>query len=111
MKMSVQMPPLGAKDNQTVRLQTRAGADWKTIAEAPIHPEARVAAFRVASWDAAKDTAYRLARALHRGEPMMAAKLPQGHETTAANTAAGAPRPELIHPGARRYFREIGLLP
>ncbi len=59
----------------------------------------------------AEDTAYRLARALHRGEAMMAAKLPQGHETTAANTAAGAPRPELIHPGARRYFREIGLLP
>jgi len=59
----------------------------------------------------AEDTAYRLARALHRGEAMMAAKLPQGHETTAANTAAGAPRPELIHPGVRRYFREIGLLP
>jgi hypothetical protein len=42
---------------------------------------------------------------------MIAAKLPQGHETTAANTVAGAPRPELIHPGARRFFREIGLLP
>jgi TRAP transporter TAXI family solute receptor len=37
--------------------------------------------------------------------------LPQGHETTAANTVTAAPRPDLIHPGARRYFREIGLIP
>jgi TRAP-type uncharacterized transport system substrate-binding protein len=43
--------------------------------------------------------------------PKLAARLPQGHETTAANTVAAAPRPELIHPGARRYFREIGLTP
>jgi TRAP-type uncharacterized transport system substrate-binding protein len=28
---------------------------------------------------------------------------------TAATTVAAAPRPALIHPGALRYFREIGL--
>jgi uncharacterized protein len=55
------------------------------------------------------DVAYRLAKALHRGEKMIAEKLPQANETTAANTVAGAPRAELIHPGAMRYFREIGL--
>ena len=56
------------------------------------------------------DTAYRLARALHRGQASLAARLPQAVDTTAANTVASAPRPELIHPGARRYLGEIGLL-
>src|SRR5262245_52636256 len=55
------------------------------------------------------DVGYRLARALHRGEAKLAAELPQARETTAANTVAAAPRPELIHPGALRYFREAGL--
>jgi len=55
------------------------------------------------------DTAYRLARALHRAAPVLAGRLAQAGETTAANTAAAAPRPELIHPGVRRYLAEIGL--
>ena len=57
------------------------------------------------------DVAYRLARALHRGEAALGRRLPQARETTAANTVAAAPRPEGIHPGALRYFREIGLIP
>ena len=56
-----------------------------------------------------EDVAYRLARALHRGEAALAERLPQARETTAANTAAAAPRPELVHPGALRYLREIGV--
>ena len=60
MKLSVQLPPIGAGDAQTVRLQTKSGADWKTVGEEHIHPEARVAAFRVNHWDASKDTPYRL---------------------------------------------------
>jgi uncharacterized protein len=67
--------------------------------------------FVLARADLPAETAYRLAKALHAGESTLAARLPQGHETTAANTVAAAPRPELIHPGARRYFREIGLTP
>ena len=59
----------------------------------------------------ADDVAYRLARALHKGEAALAARLPQARETTAANTAAAAPRPELIHPGVRKYLAEIGLAP
>jgi TRAP transporter TAXI family solute receptor len=55
-------------------------------------------------------TAYRLARALHRAEAGLARRLPQARETTAANTIAAAPRNDLIHPGVRRYLREIGLL-
>ena len=55
------------------------------------------------------DIAYRLARALHRNEAALAARLAQARETTAANTLAAAPRKALIHPGALRYLREIGL--
>ncbi len=55
------------------------------------------------------DLAYRLAKALHKAEPALAAKLEQARETTAANTLAAAPRPGLVHPGVLKYLREIGL--
>ena len=54
--------------------------------------------------------AYRLTRALHRNEKTFAERLPQARESTAANTVAAAYRPELLHPGTRRYLQEIGLL-
>jgi len=54
------------------------------------------------------DIAYRLARALHKAEADLGNTLAQARETTAANTAAAAPRPELIHPGVLKYLREIG---
>ena len=56
------------------------------------------------------DAAYRVAKALHQAEAGIARRLAQGKETTAANTAAAAPRAELIHPGVRRYLGELGLL-
>ncbi len=55
------------------------------------------------------DVAYRLARSLHAIESTFCKKLPQACETTAANTLAAAPNPELIHPGVLKYFREIGV--
>jgi len=55
------------------------------------------------------DVAFRLARALHRGEARLGAKLAQAKETTAANTAAAAPA-NLLHPGVARYLREAGVL-
>jgi len=57
-----------------------------------------------------EDLAYRLASALHRGEAVLGRRVPQGRETTVANTIAAAPHPELIHTGVRRYLHEIGLL-
>ncbi len=54
-------------------------------------------------------TAYLLARAIHRAEAPLAARLPQARETTMANTLNAAPRPELIHPGVLRYLREAGI--
>jgi uncharacterized protein len=56
-----------------------------------------------------EEAAYLLARALHRAEAPLAARLEQARETTPANTIAAAPRPELIHPGVRRYLTETGL--
>jgi TRAP transporter TAXI family solute receptor len=57
----------------------------------------------------ADDVAYRLARALHKGEAAIAGRLAQAGETTAANTLAAAPTRALIHPGVLRYLVEIGL--
>lgn len=56
------------------------------------------------------DTAYRLARALHKGEAAIGQRLEQAGESTLANTLAAAPRVELIHPGVQKYLRETGLL-
>ena len=55
------------------------------------------------------DMAYRLARALHRGEAALGVRLAQARETTAANTVAAVARPELLHPGVRRYLADAGL--
>jgi len=56
-----------------------------------------------------EDAGYLLARAIHRAEAPFAARLEQARETTMANTIAAAPRPELLHPGVRRYLAEAGL--
>jgi TRAP transporter TAXI family solute receptor len=56
-----------------------------------------------------EETAYRLARAIHRAEGPLGARLEQARETTLANTLAAAPRRELIHPGVLRYLREAGI--
>jgi TRAP transporter TAXI family solute receptor len=56
------------------------------------------------------DVAYRLAKSLHEAESPLCKKLPQACETTASNTVAAAPNPDLIHPGVLKYFREIGVV-
>ena len=60
--------------------------------------------------DLAEDVAYRLAKSLHAAEVQLCKKLPQACETTAANTVAAAPNPDLIHPGVLKYFRETGVM-
>jgi TRAP transporter TAXI family solute receptor len=59
--------------------------------------------------EVSEELVYRLARAIHRGEPNLAERLDQGGYTTAKNTAAEVPA-DRLHPGAARYLREIGLL-
>jgi uncharacterized protein len=57
-----------------------------------------------------EDVAYRLARALHKGRSLIAARHAQGNESTLENTLAAAPGRELIHPGVLRCMREAGIL-
>ena len=55
MSMTAQMPPLGAKDTPHVRL--RIGSNHY---QAPVHPEARTATFRIERFVTNEDTPYRL---------------------------------------------------
>jgi TRAP transporter TAXI family solute receptor len=55
-----------------------------------------------------EETAYLLARAVHRAEAPLAARLEQARETTMANTLAAAPRRELLHPGVLKYLQQAG---
>src|SRR3981081_4057660 len=64
--------------------------------------------FILARADLDDGVAYRLARTLHGVESAFCRKLAQACETTAANTVAAAPGPELIHPGVLRDLREFG---
>ena len=57
-----------------------------------------------------EEQGYLLARALHRAQGPLAARLDQAKETTAANIVAAAPRVDLIHPGAVKYLREAAIL-
>lgn len=62
--------------------------------------------YMLANESLADETAYRLARAIHRAEAALGARLEQARETTMANTLAAAPRRELIHRGVLRYLGE-----
>jgi TRAP transporter TAXI family solute receptor len=84
--------PAGSYPGQTAAIASVGS--WSFIMARPTLPD---------------DVAYRLARALHRGEARLGQQLAQARETTAASTAAAAPAP-LLHPGVARYLREIGAL-
>jgi hypothetical protein len=58
--------------------------------------------------DLPDETAYRLARALHRGEAAFAKRLAQAAESKALNTLQAAD-PALLHPGVARYLKEAGI--
>jgi TRAP transporter TAXI family solute receptor len=61
--------------------------------------------FVFARADLPDDTAYRLARALHKAEAGITRRLAQARESTAANTRLAAD-PAVLHPGVARYLRE-----
>ncbi len=58
LKLTAQLTPVTGAE--PVRLQTRRGNTWRTIATSKIDPLARTATFRVSQWDHAKDTPYRV---------------------------------------------------
>lgn len=99
------------------RIQAKHGFLKTLTAPAGTYPGQTAPVVSVGSWcfvlarpTLADDVTYRLARAIHLGEQALGRRLPQAQETTAANTVAAA-SPDTIHPGARRYFRGINLLP
>lgn len=73
--------------------------------DAPIH-SLGLWSYVLARADLPDDVAYRLTRALHRGEARLAERLDQGRYTTACNTAREVPDSALLHPGTARYLRE-----
>jgi len=91
---SLQRVTLPAKSYPGQDVALPSVGSWSYVLAKPALPEA---------------AAYLLARAIHRAESPLAARLEQARETTMANTIAAAPRPELIHPGVRRYLSEAGL--
>ena len=67
MKMTAQMPPIGADDNHTVELQIQEKKSiWKSLGSETIDPDARTATFRIPNWPAKKDVPYRLVYAMKR---------------------------------------------
>ena len=64
LKMTAQMPPLGERDGDTVRLEVMQDGKWKIAGNELIHPQARTATFRVENWDATRDVPYRLSYVL-----------------------------------------------
>ena len=98
------------------RILARQPALQAVTLPARSYPGQDAALHSVGSWsyvlarpDLPERTAYLLARAIHRAEAPLAARLPQASETTMANTLKAAPRPELIHPGVLKYLREAGI--
>ena len=98
------------------RILARQPALQAVTLPARSYPGQDAALHSVGSWsyvlarpDLPERTAYLLARAIHRAEAPLAARLPQASETTMANTLNAAPRPELIHPGVLKYLREAGI--
>ena len=65
--------------------------------------------FVFAKPDLPEQSGYLLARAVHRSEAQLAAKLEQARETTIANTLHAVPKAELLHPGVRKYAAEAGI--
>jgi TRAP transporter TAXI family solute receptor len=79
------------------------------------YPGQDAAIASVGSWsfvfarpDLPEGAGYLIARAIHRSEAQLGAKLEQAKETTMANTVSAAPR-ALIHPGVLKYLREAGI--
>jgi alkaline phosphatase D len=65
LKLTAQMPPVGASEPQTVRLEVERGrGTWVEVGRASIDPLARTATFRLANWDDGRDHPYRVVYAL-----------------------------------------------
>jgi len=98
------------------RILARHPALWRLTVPANSYPGQDRPLDTVGSWSFVlarpglpDSVAYRIVRALRQNEALLAARLVQARETTLANTLAAVPRRDLLHPGVRRYLREIGM--
>jgi TRAP transporter TAXI family solute receptor len=108
---------IGPSDAEIQRILSRELALQAVTLPAKSYPGQDAPLRSVGSWSYVlssdklpDETAYLLARAVHRAEAPFAARLEQARETTMANVIAAAPRPDLIHPGVRQYLQEARLL-
>ena len=60
MKISALLPPLGARDNDSVELQVDREGNWKSLGHARLDRDAWTATFRVSNWDETREHRYRL---------------------------------------------------
>lgn len=60
LKMSAQLVPLLNDEPRTVRLEVKAGGEWKQVAEAEVVYPGWSAHFRIEKWDATKTVPYRV---------------------------------------------------
>ena len=119
--MAIAKNPAGARfiapgPDEIARIQSTHAFLKGTIMPAGSYPGQDAPIDSVGSWPFVlaratlpDEVAYRLARALHRGQSLLAERLAQARESTLENTLAAAPSRELIHPGVLRYMVEIGL--
>jgi hypothetical protein len=120
--MSIAKGPAGGRfvapsAEEIARIQAKHSFLKQTVMPAGSYPGQSEPISSVGSWpfvlaraSLPDDVAYRLARALHRGEHALGERLDQARESTLANTLAAAPSRDLIHPGVLRYMREAGLI-
>lgn len=101
---------------EAARIRARHSFLKDTVLPANSYPGQTAAIASVGSWSFVlaraglpDDMAYALARAVHKGHAALVRRLAQGAETTPRNTATAAPKPELIHPGVRKYLKDIGI--
>jgi hypothetical protein len=120
--MSIAKGPAGGRfvapgAEEIARIQAKHSFLKQTVMPAGSYPGQSEPISSVGSWpfvlaraSLPDDVAYRLARALHKGERALGERLDQARESTLANTLAAAPSRDLIHPGVLRYMREAGLI-
>ncbi|CAM3362789.1 alkaline phosphatase D family protein [Zobellia roscoffensis] len=66
LKLTAQLPPVGAKDSQKVELQFLRKGKWVKETKVQIDPVSFTSIFSVANWDASKDVKYRLRYSLDK---------------------------------------------
>ena len=60
LKLSAQLAPVDLPSGKAAILEIKKGSQWEKAADAVIHPQARVASFRVENWDGSQKTPYRV---------------------------------------------------